>query len=124
MERTRLRTTVVVVAHVNNDGLPADILVGNKYDTGYGPNQLLINQGNGEFKKVVDGALPNWYRTSETYAIRVGDMNNDGFPDLVIIGNYNEENKLLPFSIKVMACFKKNWIPSLVVLLSTQEGYT
>lgn len=67
-------TRVVVLADVNGDGRP-DIIIGN----GRGhSNQLLINQGHGAFKEEAD-TLPD--DTSDTLAIGVGDLNNDGFPD-------------------------------------------
>ena len=82
-------TRVVTVADVNVDGWP-DIIIGNEGE----PNQLLMNQGNGEFKEVA-GALPDEEHPSKTRAIGVGDMNNDGFPDLIIGNDYQQENTLL-----------------------------
>jgi hypothetical protein len=79
-------TRVLKVADVNAGGRP-DLIIGNYQQS----NQLLINQGNGEFKEVaLTVPSENW----STRAIEVGDMNNDGFPDL-IVGNFYEGNKLL-----------------------------
>ena len=71
-----LETSSIVLMHFNNNAF--DIFVGNIN----GPNQVLVNRGGGEFDviEIPDGDVP-------TTAVASGDMNNNGFMD-VVIGNH------------------------------------
>jgi VCBS repeat protein/Big-like domain-containing protein len=79
-----VQATSVAVADVNGDGFP-DILVGNNcFGLNNCPNQqggaaVLLNNGSGVF------TLTNNYQTGgPTTSIVVGDVNDDGIPDLVV----------------------------------------
>ncbi len=87
----------VAVGDLNNDGWQ-DIVIGNSGGSGWGyePNKVYYNQGSDE--------AGNWLGISTTptqvgpdsyvtYAIEVGDVNNDGWLDIVA-GNYNDYNRL------------------------------
>ena len=70
----------VAVGDVNEDGFP-DLLVLN-----YGPNRMLINNGDGTFTDVSDEALPNDLSAWSTSGA-VADIDGDGLSDLVAL-NY------------------------------------
>ena len=78
----------IIGADVNLDRWP-DLIIGN-----YGqPNQLFMNQGHGVYEEVF-GALTTNDDSTATNVIAIGDVNSDGFPDLVV-GNFREHNTLL-----------------------------
>ncbi len=60
------------------DGWP-DLYVANDFS---GPDRLYRNLGNGSFANVVDTALP--YTAYSSMGADVGDVNNDGFLDLLV----------------------------------------
>eukprot|EP00592_Proboscia_alata_P023596 CAMPEP_0194424146 /NCGR_PEP_ID=MMETSP0176-20130528/23412_1 /TAXON_ID=216777 /ORGANISM="Proboscia alata, Strain PI-D3" /LENGTH=2584 /DNA_ID=CAMNT_0039233745 /DNA_START=230 /DNA_END=7984 /DNA_ORIENTATION=+ len=81
-------TNFVAVGDFNNDGW-LDIVIGNRIHRD-GRNQILINDGDGTFSRVVD--LPSGDFSTESVA--VGDINNDGWLDIVI-GINTQNNQLL-----------------------------
>ena len=81
-----IRGNGCVAADLNNDGL-TDI-----YVTADGPNKLLWNQGDGTF---VEGATAAGVDAAEwNSAASVGDLNQDGWPDLFVASYINLENKV------------------------------
>ncbi|MDP9040732.1 MAG: FG-GAP-like repeat-containing protein [Bacteroidota bacterium] len=67
------------------DLLPEDLLKTSQVKKfNYCSSIVAINQGNGQF---VIHKLPAMVQLSSVNAIRVADINNDGFPDLVMGGN-------------------------------------
>ncbi len=80
-------TLAVAIADLNGDGFP-DIIVGNDNQ----PNLLYLNQGGAA---PFDGVTPTPISSdvAGTTSIAVGDLNHDGFPD-VVAGNRNSPNTL------------------------------
>ena len=79
-------TRVIAVADVDlNEWL--DIIVCNNGQ----PNKVLLNRGKGVYEEIPD-ALPQ-NDNSATTTIAIGDINLDGFPDL-IMGNFGTDIKL------------------------------
>ncbi|MFZ5925848.1 MAG: FG-GAP-like repeat-containing protein [Acidobacteriota bacterium] len=66
----------------NRDGFP-DLFLGPGWSD---RDLLLLNDGTGHFQEMAPGALPlkNGGPNSSTRRVAVGDLNNDGWPDLVL----------------------------------------
>ena len=79
----------IALGDVDNDGW-LDIVVGNGFLTDGAENQLLMNRGDGSFDEA--NSLPGGSQKSSH--IIVGDVDNDGFLDMVV-GNIDGENQLL-----------------------------
>lgn len=71
---------------LNNDGF-IDILIGNS-----GQNIILINNGNARFFNETGQRLPS--RFDLTRDIEVGDISGNGFPD-IIVANETDDNRIL-----------------------------
>ncbi|WP_186775570.1 FG-GAP-like repeat-containing protein [Rubripirellula tenax] len=69
----------VAIGDINEDGFP-DILVMN-----YGPDVLLVNNGDGTFKDVSDRLGPGNSKTAWSTSGAIADLNDDGISDLVIL---------------------------------------
>lgn len=69
-------TTDFAIGDINQDSLP-DIVEAN--ETG---NRILINGGSGFFTDETEQRLPLQDAVEETNSIALGDLNDDGFPDL------------------------------------------
>ncbi len=79
------KTNSILVADVNGDGM-VDIIIGN-----YGENnQLMLNIGDGSYKKATD--LPGG--ATRTKSIAIVDLNGDGIVD-ILIGNWGQNNQVL-----------------------------
>jgi hypothetical protein len=79
-------TAALVIADVNGDG-KSDVLVGNACPgncTGIGSFGVLLGKGDGTFRPLVTYPLPG---VGGVESIAVGDLNGDGKPDLVVVGN-------------------------------------
>ncbi|WP_040767069.1 FG-GAP-like repeat-containing protein [Novipirellula maiorica] len=72
----------VGVGDLNQDGFD-DLIVGN-----FGQNTVLINQGDGTFKRANGGNV--WQSNAWTSAAAVADFNNDGIPDVMEV-NYLDD---------------------------------
>jgi hypothetical protein len=72
----------IAVADFNGDGYP-DIVVTN---SGTSPANIgvLLNNGSGGF-----GAQKTYNSGNSPWAVAVGDVNGDGFPDIVVANNFN-----------------------------------
>jgi len=68
----------VGVGDINNDGLLDLIFCGNQQ-----PNELYINKGNNQFKKL-EGALNVYGKKYWSNGVTVVDINNDGYLDIYI----------------------------------------
>lgn len=87
----------VAVADFNRDGAPDILLVnsgalGKSERPGNSLNFLFMNSGQGKFVNETD----KWNLTSTGYGqgVAVGDVDNDGYPD-VFLTNYEGDNRLL-----------------------------
>jgi len=77
----------VAVADLNNDGA-LDIVIA---DSGANLKVAYINTGAGVFTTTAPYTRTYATPTSSTYGMAVGDMNNDGYVDIVV-GNYNQQS--------------------------------
>lgn len=81
----------VRVADVNGDGFP-DLFIGGRAVSGaYGEiprSYLLINDGHGHFKDMTDQLAPGLSRIGMVTDAVWTDFNNDGKPDLVVVGEW------------------------------------
>ena len=72
--------STVAVADVNSDGNP-DVVVANAGNyPGTGSVAVLLGKGNGTFQPAVVYSTDGW----GPGGIAIGDLNNDGYPDLVV----------------------------------------
>ena len=71
----------VVLADVNGDGRP-DLITANNGGNGFQNLSVFLNQSNGIF-----GARADYNSSNFTAAVAVGDVNNDGKPDLIAANN-------------------------------------
>jgi hypothetical protein len=81
-------TEVVAVADLNGDGIP-DLILGNNPNSGASPNLIavLLGKGDGTYQSPV--TYSNIYSSESIDAaggIVVGDLNGDGWPDVVVMG--------------------------------------
>lgn len=75
-----------IARDLNGDGI-VDILIGNN-----GQNIILINNGNARFTDQTGQRLPS--RFDLTRDIEIGDLTGNGFPDIVV-ANENDDNRIL-----------------------------
>lgn len=76
-----------VFGDVDNDG-DLDLFISNSYNDNHFENSLYLNDGNGNFTKVTSGDLAN--HTGWTYSAAFGDYNDDGWLDLILANNLND----------------------------------
>lgn len=74
-------------ADVDNDG-DLDLFVCNSYLSSVQNNDLYINDGSGNFSKDVTSALATY--TGHTFGCAFGDYNKDGWQDLVLANNKDD----------------------------------
>ncbi len=79
----------IVTGDVNNDGWP-DILIGNDFHEN---DYLYINQQDGTFKEVLTEAMQHTSRFS--MGVDCGDVNNDGWADIVTLDMQPEDPYIL-----------------------------
>ena len=88
------------IGDLNNDG-SEDIFVGGQYQAQTYPlaqdNYLLINDGSGSFSIMPD--LP--FEKQHTGTSQIADINNDGFQDLVIAGDWEP--------VEIWSWFNNDW---------------
>jgi|GEM_PF-6922037 len=80
-------TVAVALGDMNGDGL-LDLVVGNDDET----NRLYLNNGTADPFAGVNGSDIT-ADANRTYAVALGDVNDDGYLDMVV-GNYGEPNRL------------------------------
>ena len=99
----------VIAADIDHDG-DIDLFVGGLTDAAkYGIAQrsyLLLNNGKGVFT-IATGQVINLIDVGMVTAARFGDVNNDGWPDLIVTGEWmpikifmNQKGKFIPSDIK------------------------
>ncbi|MCL6524107.1 MAG: VCBS repeat-containing protein [Thermoflavifilum sp.] len=81
----------VAVADMNHDGY-SDLFVGGRVIPGEFPetpeNYLLINDGKGHFKNMIDKLAPGLKKIGMVTDAVWADLNRDGWPDLVVVGEF------------------------------------
>ncbi len=78
--------TAAAACDVDRDG-DVDLIGGGWNGSALARDALLLNDGFGNFRLAPDGALPPWAfsaATNVTVAVRCADLDQDGFPDLVV----------------------------------------
>lgn len=80
-------TTKAKAGDVDNDGDPDLVLA-----IQFGPNKILINDGDGHFTDESDFRLPGQNYDSQDIALT--DLNNNGDPDIFFVGDQNQTNEL------------------------------
>jgi enediyne biosynthesis protein E4 len=83
----------VVVADINLDGHP-DIYVGNDFHEN---DYLYINQKNGRFKEELTEHI--MHTSQFSMGVDVGDINNDGYPDIISMDMLPDDPEILKRSL-------------------------
>ncbi len=93
IKRYNNRSFGASVADINKDGL-LDLYVCNYNNKQSNvSNQLYLNQGNGNFKEIAGNAQVQETDKASFQGIWI-DVNDDGWPDLYVINDYQYENSL------------------------------
>ncbi|MFD2563048.1 VCBS repeat-containing protein [Aquimarina rubra] len=108
-----INASVVISSDIDQDG-DMDIFIGSNSVAGsYGEspkNYLFENNGEGIFKEITTTSASELYTTGQVFDAKFEDVNNDNFPDLILVGHY------IPITIMVndgRGNFRKKEIPSL-----------
>ena len=83
----------IAVADINLDGYP-DIYVGNDFHEN---DYLYINQHNGTFKEDISSCI--MHTSQYTMGVDIGDINNDGYPEIISMDMLPEDPYILKRSL-------------------------
>ena len=101
---------------VDNDG-DLDLLVCNAYMASQNTNFLYMNDGNGNFTLDTSSEISNYQ--GWTFGCAFGDYNNDGWLDVLLANNYNDNQSNALFRNSGTG---NNWIK--LNLVGTQSNYS
>jgi hypothetical protein len=122
----------VVAADINCDGFP-DIFVGGRVIPGQYPETpqsfLLINDGKGYFKDMTRQIAPELEHIGMVTDAAWTDLNKDGRPDLVLVGEWmpvtimmNENGKLINRTSRYLPQQTKGWWNKVLVTDLNKDG--
>lgn len=123
----------VTAADVNGDGHP-DLFIGGRVVPGRYPeipqSYLLINDGKGHFKNMTNELGPDLGHIGMVTDAAWTDMNNDGHPDLILVGEWmpvtvmmNENGKLTDHTASYLPGQYKGWWNKLLVTDLNHDGH-
>ncbi|MDH5396085.1 MAG: CRTAC1 family protein, partial [Gammaproteobacteria bacterium] len=98
----------VGVADLNNDGLQDLIFTGNMVST-----QVYLNQGDFKFKDITE-QFSGLNNTQWFGGVSVGDVNNDGLPDLYLASSMSNDTLLRKNQLWINQGVNENGLPSYI----------